>query len=133
MIKSKKPVTENAEVDMNSMLDVVFILLIFFIVTTTFARAQAIEAERPKSNNQSVTTSKSVLIQINHDDSILLDNRVMDPERISVNIARISANFDIKSVQINASENSTHQVLMTVMDQVKTMGNYPIAITSKTI
>jgi biopolymer transport protein ExbD len=133
MIKSKKTVTENAEVDMNSMLDVVFILLIFFIVTTTFARAQAIEAERPKSNIKSVTTSKSVLIQINHDNSILLDNRVMDPERISVNIARISANFDIKSVQINASENSTHQVLMTVMDQVKTMGNYPIAITSKTI
>ena len=132
-MKQKQSEQTKVEVDMNPMLDVVFILLIFFIVTTTFVNAKAIAVDRPKAKENNNIVAKNIMIKINQDNSIWLDNRIIDPERIAVNIARISANFEIKSILVNANSHSTHQTLMTVMSQVKLMGDFPIAITSKII
>ena len=134
MMKNKPHESENdAKVDMNPMLDVVFILLIFFIVTTTFVKAKGIELSRPQNNSQNNQISKNVQIAIDKDNIIWMDNRRVESERIAANIARIGADFSIKTIQINADLNSTHQTLVTVMDQVKLMGDYPIALTSQTI
>lgn len=134
MMKNKSHEPENdSKVDMNPMLDVVFILLIFFIVTTTFVKAKGIELSRPQSNSQNNQTSKSVQISIDKDNIIWMDNRQVDAERVAANIASIGANFSIQTIQINADLDSTHQTLVTVMDQVKLIGDYPIALTSQAI
>lgn len=128
-IKSRQQV-ESQEVDMNPMLDVVFILLIFFIVTTSFTKENVLDVLRP-TPSVALNPSKSVSISINDMNQVFVAGRLTQMDAVSIAIARLSAEFDIKSINLEATKNSRHDTLVGVLNQIKMMGDFPVAIGSK--
>ena len=121
---------QNADVDMTPMLDIVFILLIFFIVTTSFVKPVAIELQRPLDKPNIDKLTKSAHFSIDQNNAVHFGERLIALDQVAINLAMFAANYEISAVQISANENSTHQTLMTVMNNIKGYENYPITLTS---
>ena len=80
---------EEAVIDMTPMLDIVFIMLIFFIVTTSFVKEAGIEVNKPKAANQSKQKSANIFVAIKDNGEIWLDKRRVDVERVAANIEKL--------------------------------------------
>ena len=126
-----KPAQNNTDVDMTPMLDIVFILLIFFIVTTSFVKPVAIELNRPLDSPQIDKPVKNALFKIDESNAVYFADRLIDLEQVSTNLAMFAAKYEISSVLITAHENSKHNTLMRVMDNIKEYEDYTISLVSK--
>ncbi len=120
---------EGEEINLTPMLDVVFIMLIFFIVTASFIKEAGIDVNRPDAP---VTESKpedaNILIVIRANDEIWIDRRVIDRRAVRANIERLHAENPKGSVVIQANKKSTNKVLVWVMDSARNAGVYKISI-----
>jgi biopolymer transport protein ExbD len=120
---------EGDEINLTPMLDVVFIMLIFFIVTASFIKEAGIDVNRPDAP---VTESKpedaNILVIINSNDEIWIDRRMIDPRAVRANIERLHAENPKGSVVIQANKKSTNKVLVWVMDSSRSAGVYNISI-----
>jgi len=120
---------EESEINLTPMLDVVFIMLIFFIVTASFIKEAGIDVNRPDAP---VTESKpedaNILVMINANDEIWIDRRLIDPRAVRANIERMHAENPQGSVVIQANKKSTNKVLVWVMDASRSAGVYSISI-----
>jgi biopolymer transport protein ExbD len=120
---------EENEINLTPMLDVVFIMLIFFIVTASFIKEAGIDVNRPDAP---VTESKpedaNILVVINANDEIWIDRRLIDPRALRANIERLHAENPQGSVVIKADKKSTNKMLVTVMDSSRNAGVYNISI-----
>ena len=81
---------QKAEADMTPMLDIVFILLIFFIVTTSFVKEQGFLVNKP-DGGKSENNNTILLIKINDSVIVSLNNRITDIERLPANIENFLA------------------------------------------
>jgi len=117
------------EINLTPMLDVVFIMLIFFIVTASFIKESGIDVNRPDAP---VTESKpedaNILVVINANDEIWIDRRLIDPRAVRANIERMHAENPKGSVVIQANNKSTNKMLVWVMDSSRNAGVYSISI-----
>ncbi|MFX3770143.1 ExbD/TolR family protein, partial [Streptococcus suis] len=93
--------------DMTPMLDIVFILLIFFIVTTSFVKPVAIELQRPLDKPNIDKLTKSAHFSIDQNNAVHFGERLITLDQVATNLAMFAANYEIASVQISANENST--------------------------
>lgn len=131
-MKKKQEIQQNnADVDMTPMLDIVFILLIFFIVTTSFVKPVGIELLRPLDKPSIDKPTKNAQFSIDKNNAIYFSNRQIDLESVATNLAMFAAKYSINSVQINADSASKHKTLMSVMNNIKEYDNYPIALVSE--
>ncbi|MEM5478481.1 biopolymer transporter ExbD [Pseudoalteromonas fuliginea] len=131
MKKKLAQLQNNADVDMTPMLDIVFILLIFFIVTTSFVKPVAIELNRPLDSPQIDKPVKNALFSIDESNGVYFSGRLIDLEQVSTNLAMFAEKYEISSVLIKADENSNHNTLMNVMNNIKEYENYSISLISK--
>ncbi|NVJ58959.1 MAG: biopolymer transporter ExbD [Gammaproteobacteria bacterium] len=115
---------EEANVDMTPMLDIVFIMLIFFIVTTSFTKEDALDMTRPSNNNTQNTESKSapVAIEVSDIGEVVFDGRVITPGQVSANIETRMAENPKTVVIVQAHEQASTQVVMAVIDGVRDGG-----------
>ena len=117
------------EINLTPMLDVVFIMLIFFIVTASFIKEAGIDVNRPDAP---VTESKpedaNILVIINANDEIWIDRRMIDPRAVRANIQRMHAENPKGTVVIQANKKSTNKILVWVMDSSRSAGVYSISI-----
>ena len=120
--------THNAEVDMNPMLDIVFILLIFFIVTTSFNRPTALDLNRMKENKQTLTQTVTPQFHITEDNRVMLNNKQIDPQSIAINLARLDANGDITAISVTADKESTHNTLVHLLNEIKGYTSAPVSL-----
>jgi biopolymer transport protein ExbD len=120
---------EESEINLTPMLDVVFIMLIFFIVTASFIKEAGIDVNRPDAP---VTESKpedaNILVLINANDEIWIERRLIDPRAVRANIERMHAENPDGSVVIQANNQSTNKILVEVMDAARSAGVYNISI-----
>ena len=120
---------EENEINLTPMLDVVFIMLIFFIVTASFVREAGLDVNRPDAP---VTESKpeeaNILVAIRGNDEIWIERRLIDPRALRANIERLHAENPKGSVVIQADKKSTNKMLVTVMDAARQAGVYNISI-----
>ncbi|MDJ0794394.1 MAG: biopolymer transporter ExbD [Woeseiaceae bacterium] len=120
---------EESEINLTPMLDVVFIMLIFFIVTASFVREAGIDVNRPDAPmTESKPEDSNILVRISATDEIWIDRRLVDPRAIRANIERLAAENPDGSVVILANNRSTNKVLVQVMDASRQAGVYSISI-----
>jgi len=112
------PPHEDAEINMTSMLDVVFIMLIFFIVSTSFTREAGIDVERPSASSATDKTSTSVLIAINEQGDIWLDRKATDLRMVRATLERLKTQQQL-SVVVQADINSRTGDLVNLIDQLR--------------
>jgi biopolymer transport protein ExbD len=110
---------EEAAVDMTPMLDIVFIMLIFFIVTTSFVKEAGIEVKKPKAAQAQTKKNANVFIAIRENGEIWMDKRQVDAERVSANLESIIAEQPTETIIIQADKGAKHGVVVKVMDAIK--------------
>ncbi len=117
------------EINLTPMLDVVFIMLIFFIVTASFIKEAGIDVNRPDAPvTESTPEEANILVLINANDEIWIARRLIDPRAVRANIERLHAENPEGSVVIQANKKSTNKVLVWVMDSSRNAGVYNISI-----
>ena len=121
---------EENEINLTPMLDVVFIMLIFFIVTATFIKEAGIEVERPNTTTADSQDDAAILIAISANDEIWIDREERDPRIVRSIIERLHAENPKGSIVIQADEGSTHETLVIVMEAAKAAGVTNVAIAS---
>jgi biopolymer transport protein ExbD len=119
---------EENEINLTPMLDVVFIMLIFFIVTASFIKEAGIDVNRPDAPTAERVEDANILIAISANDEIWIDRRLVDPRAVRANIERLHAENPKGSVVIQADKKSTNEMLVTVMDASRAAGVYNISI-----
>ncbi len=110
---------DQSEVNLTPMLDVVFIMLIFFIVTASFVKEAGIDVTRPSASTAERKERGNIMVAITASDQIWIDRRPVDPRSIRANIERLHAENPQGSVIIQADENSKNGLLVRVMDAAR--------------
>ncbi len=120
---------EDNEINLTPMLDVVFIMLIFFIVTASFIKEAGIDVNRPDAPvTESTPEDANILVVVDQNDDIYIDRRHIDPRAVRANIERLHAENPNGSVVIQPHSRSTNKMLVTIMDASREAGVYGISI-----
>ena len=125
---SQTQVEDESEINITPMLDVVFIMLIFFIVTATFVKEAGIDVNRPDAATAVKQEKANILIAIGPNNDIWIDRRQVDIRSVRPNIERLHAENPQGSVVIQADSESENGLFVKVMDQAKLAGAPSIAI-----
>tara|TARA_B100000900_G_C20555224_1_gene706493 strand:+ start:284 stop:685 length:402 start_codon:yes stop_codon:yes gene_type:complete len=131
MIRRKKRLPEDSNIDITPMLDIVFIMLIFFIVTTTFIKETGVEVNRPNASTAVADERGNILIAITENNEIYIDKRLIDLRAVRANVERLKAENPEGSVIIQADKNSKTGLLVETMDQVRLAGVENVSIAAE--
>lgn len=118
----KEAAEDKADIDLTPMLDVVFIMLIFFIVTASFVKEKSIGVNVPENNDQPPPEdlkSKNILIQVTSADEIYIDNRRVDKRSVRSLIAQKHAEAPEGGVVVRAHEESSAETYITIADAAR--------------
>ena len=112
-----------ATIDLTPLIDVVFQLLIFFVLTATFQNNPSFKVKLPKAKNQDVTQQpKAVMVSIGADGEIEIDNKRVDDRELQMRLCAAFQADETTGVNIRADEATAHQHVVKVMDLAKTCG-----------
>jgi biopolymer transport protein ExbD len=119
---------EELEINLTPMLDVTFIMLIFFIVTASFVKESGIDVNRPGAATAEKKERGNILVAITESGQIWIDKRPVDVRAVRANIERLHAENPQGSVVIQADVNSKNGLLVEVMDAAREAGVYNVSI-----
>lgn len=119
---------DEAEIDITPMLDIVFIMLIFFIVTTSFVKESGIDVNRPSAKTAEKKIRGNILIAISANDEVWIDKRRVDIRAVRANVERLHAENPEGTVIIQADQDSKNGLLVQVMDQTRLAGVLNVSI-----
>ncbi len=122
---------EEAQIDMTSMLDIVFIMLIFFIVTSSFVRESGVEVNRPQASNVVSQKDAGIFVAVTSANDIFIDKRVVDAERVQAVLEHLLLEQPDASLVIQADEHAYNGTVVKVMDAAKGAGVKNIALAAE--
>lgn len=126
--KKRRQSGDETEVNLTPMLDVVFILLIFFIVTASFIKESGVEVVRPDAVTAERKERANILIAISRANQVWIQRRQVDVRAVRATIERLLAENPQGSVVIQADEGSENGLFVKVMDAAREAGAESIAI-----
>ncbi|MCH7742044.1 MAG: biopolymer transporter ExbD [Proteobacteria bacterium] len=129
----RKQKTEGDEkvADLTPMLDVVFILLIFFIVTSTFIKETGIEINRPDTQTAEMKKTVSLLVAVGADNSIWIDKKRVDIRNVRPMMEKLHAENPKGGLVIQADSASKVENVLAIMESARAIGIIQIAIASE--
>ncbi len=128
-LKPKRKVSLN----MTSLIDVLFILIIFFTVSSTFLEQPGIELKLPEAKSAEGHTVQKVIIYVDKDKNIFLNDNLVTFSNLVSEIKKFDKTQKNKSILLKADEGVTHGVVIRIMDLLRQQGIYKIVIsTTKT-
>lgn len=125
---SKVMEEEEQSIDMTPMLDVVFIMLIFFIVTASFVKESGIDVNRPDAPTAVKKDRATILIAISEKGEVWVDKRRIDIRAVQANVERLKAENPQGSVVIQADKAADVDTLIKVMDASRAAGAFDVSI-----
>lgn len=128
--KKHSSIDEEAQIDMTPMLDIVFIMLIFFIVTTSFIKPSGLDYNKPEASQATTQKSANIFIGVSKTGVIKMENRQVDIERVTANVERMLAESPEAAVLIEADKEAQHGLVVKVMDNVKKAGINKISVSA---
>ncbi|MBD3653785.1 biopolymer transporter ExbD [Kangiella sp.] len=129
-VKTAQAISSEAKVDMTSLLDIVFIMLLFFIVTTSFIKTQTVDMKQVTNQcqNDCQEDIRPILVSINEDSQIIFDNRIIDIEAVQANIEGQLVNSPEAPLLIRVNEMALHETLIGALDQAKQAGIQKVSV-----
>ncbi|MGK4474172.1 ExbD/TolR family protein [Aeromonas molluscorum] len=119
---------DEAAIDMTPMLDIVFIMLIFFIVTTSFVKEAGVEINRPSANTAETVKKGNIMVAVRENGQVWVDKRQIEVGAVRANIERLRAENPEGAVVIQADTESKSGIVVEVMDQIRMAGVQNISI-----
>jgi biopolymer transport protein ExbD len=121
--KHRKRAAEEAEINITPMLDIVFIMLIFFIVTTSFVKELGVDLDRPSNAPvKEEKRSEVIPVRIEANGQIFVDNRLVNEGAVRANIVTGLASKPNATVVVIADRNADSGYIVTVIDQARVAG-----------
>ena len=120
-----------ADINMTPLIDMVFILLIFFIVSTSFVKETGVDVNRPSAKTAALKARANILIAIREDGEIWMDKRKIDRRAVRANVERMHAENPEGSVIILADKQAKTGLLIEVMDQARLAGVANVSIAAE--
>ena len=132
----REPITarkqeEEQAIDLTPMLDVVFIMLIFFIVTATFIKETGVEVNRPDTKTAEFKKTVSLLVAVGPDNSIWIDKKKVDIRNVRPMMERLHAENPKGGLVIQADIESKVEKVLAIMDAARNIGIGQVAIASE--
>jgi biopolymer transport protein ExbD len=124
---------EDSDVNLTPMLDVVFIMLIFFIVTASFVKEAGIDVNRPSAATAERKEKGNILVAISENNQIWINRRQVNPRALRANIERMHAENPNGAVVIQADEESKNKLLVQVMDAARMVGVKNVSIAAEVV
>jgi biopolymer transport protein ExbD len=123
-MKKRHRVDEEAEINITPMLDIVFIMLIFFIVTTSFVKEKGLEVSRPSNAPpKEIQQDKGpIVVKIDSASLISVKGRILEPEAVQANLEREKAEKPTSPLIIAAHPEAETEALVTILDAAKAVG-----------
>lgn len=122
---------EEEDINITPLIDIVFIMLIFFIVTATFIKETGIDVNKPDAPTAVVKENANILVAIDANNNIWIDGRKVDIRSVRPNIERLHAENPQGSVVIQADKESKTDTLISVMDASRQAGVYNVSIAAE--
>ena len=134
MARARREYSEGGtDIDLTPMLDVVFILLIFFIVTAQFIKEPGVQILRPDVENKSQAKPLAILIAIDANSDIYIDKKKINPAEVGFTIKEMRLDNPRGEVVIQTDVNADASVMVDVMEAInKIDGDTVINISAKT-
>ena len=131
MRRKRVKLEEDADIDITPMLDIVFIMLIFFIVTATFVKESGIDVTRPDAETAIKQNRVAILIAIRDNNEIWINRRKVDLASVRANVEKLHAENPQGGAVIQADRQAETGVLVEIMDQVRLAGVDAISIAAE--
>ena len=122
---------EESEINITPMLDIVFIMLIFFIVTTSFIKETGIDPNRPVAETAIRAEQGNILIAISPNDQIWMNKNQIQLESVRILMEAAHAENPESSVVIVADELASTGLVMDIMDQIRLGGISKVSLSAK--
>ncbi len=119
---ARRAAKRGIELNIAPLIDMIFILLIFFLVTTNFVRETGVDINRPVATTATLKEKSSILIAVTKDNRIFMDKREIDLRAVRANVERALAENPEASVIIVADRDSRTGFVIRVMDECKLAG-----------
>ena len=128
-MKRRRAAATGEKINLTPMLDVVFIMLIFFIVTATFAKEIGLDINQPENDKPKTIDpdKKSIVVRVTNRDRIIIAQRDVDLRAVRANIERLHAEDPEAPVVIQPHEDSTIKVVTYIYDAARQAGVYNVS------
>ena len=124
----RQPQNTAANINMTPLIDMVFILLIFFLVTSSFTKESGIEVSRPTAESSQRQETASIIVGVNKEGDIWLDNQRIDIRSVRAMIESLHAQNPEGTVIIMSDKDARMGIAVQVLDQVRLAGVTNVAI-----
>ena len=124
---------DDSQIDLTPMLDVVFIMLIFFIVTASFVNETGLNVDRPPTTDQPPPDSANtnIVFRVSESNDITLEGRRVDIRSVRANVERLHAEKPEANVVINSHPTAKTEVFVMISDQAREAGVYNISLSTE--
>ncbi|SHO56175.1 ExbD/TolR family protein [Vibrio quintilis] len=122
---------DEAQIDLTSMLDIVFIMLIFFIVTSSFVRESGVEVDRPQASHAVAQKQAGIFIAITAANDIYIDKKIVDIDSVRAALEKMLLDKPDASLVIQADRHAYNGTVIQVMDAAKGAGIKRIALAAE--
>ena len=119
---------DSSEIDLTPMLDVVFIMLIFFIVTASFIKEAGIEVNRPEASTANQKKNVNILVAVSATNEIWIDGRRVDKRSVRSIIERMHAENPKGAVVVQADTASNTETVISVIDSARSAGVFDVSL-----
>jgi biopolymer transport protein ExbD len=129
--RKQQSADDEAQIDLTPMLDVVFIMLIFFIVTASFIKEAGVEVNRPEASTSDPKDNVNILIAVTGNDEVWMDGRRIDVRAVRANVERLHAENPKGAVVIQADNTSTTETVVKVLDASREAGVMDVSLATE--
>lgn len=127
----RKAEEDTGAIDLTPMLDVVFIMLIFFIVTATFIKEPGVEVARPDAITAEYKPRANILVAINDNNKIWIDKNEVDPRAVKTQLQRLYAENPNSTLVIQADSKANIKTVTEVSQAARELGILDIAVSTE--
>ncbi|KAF1074887.1 biopolymer transporter ExbD [Halodesulfovibrio sp. MK-HDV] len=131
-VRTKRRRKQQSELNMTPLIDMVFILLIFFIVTTSFVKESGVEINRPVANTAVVNESTSLIIGITESNEVWIEGKIYDVRSVRGYMNRFLAETPEGAVVITADRECRSGLLIKVLDSCREAGATNLSVAART-
>ncbi len=117
-------------INLTPLIDVLFILIIFFAVSSTFLEQPGIELDLPKAKSSEGHTTQKVIIYVDKDQNIFLNDNIVSINNLIDEVKKLSDIRKDKSIVVKADAAVPHGLVITIMDILRQQGIYKIVVST---
>ncbi|MBT3993541.1 MAG: biopolymer transporter ExbD [Gammaproteobacteria bacterium] len=131
MLRRRKRIEEDSEINITPMMDIVFIMLIFFIVTTSFIKETGIDPSRPEAETARRAERGNILIAVSPNDQIWMNKGPIELEMVRILMESAHSENPESSVVVVADELASTGLVIDIMDQIRLSGISKVSLSAK--